>query len=425
MLNQSRRVAVLGSQRIPFVRSFKEYSRTGNQEMLIATVQAVVNRYNLAGKLLGDVSLGAVMTSSIEWNLAREVVLGTSLDPHTPAFNVQRACGTSLETANLIALKIATGQIESGIAGGSDTNSDLPIMVQRELAWKLIDLNNSKTWGDRLSKILSIRPRHLKPAYPGIVEPRTHLSMGQHTEKMVKEWNVTRLEQDELSYQSHMKAARAYSDGFYKDVVVTFKGVSRDTIVREDTTVEKLGKLKTVFDKSASGTMTAGNSTALTDGAAAVLLGSESFAKQNNLDIQAYFVDAEAAAVDYIHGAGLLMAPTLAVARMLKRNNLKLQDFDFYEIHEAFAGQVLCTLKAWENDDYCKKILKIDKALGPIDRNKMNVKGGSVALGHPFGATGARVLGTASKLLKEKGTGRALISVCTGGGMGVVAIVER
>jgi acetyl-CoA C-acetyltransferase len=425
MLNKSRKVAILGSQRIPFVRSFKEYSRTGNQEMLIATVQAVVKKYNLAGKMLGDVSLGAVMTSSIEWNIAREVVLGTTLDPHTPAFNVQRACGTSLETANLIALKIATGQIESGIAGGSDTNSDLPIMVQRELAWKLIDLNNSKTFGERVSKILSIRPRHLKPAYPGIVEPRTHLSMGQHTEKMVKEWKVTRHEQDQLSYESHMKAADGYKTGFYQDIIVPFKGVSRDTILRDDTTIEKLGKLKTVFDKSAAGTMTAGNSTAFTDGAAVVLLGSENFAKENNLDVQAYFVDAEAAAVDFVQGAGLLMAPTIAVARMLKRNNLRLQDFDYYEIHEAFAGQVLSTLKAWESDDYCKKVLNMDKALGPIDRTKMNVKGGSLALGHPFGATGARVLGTAAKLLSQKGKGRVLISVCTGGGMGIVAIVER
>jgi acetyl-CoA C-acetyltransferase len=425
MFNNPRKVAIIGSQRIPFVRSFKEYARTGNQEMLIATLQAVVKKYKLSGKLLGDVSLGAVMTSSIEWNIAREVVLGTALDPHTPAFNVQRACGTSLETANLIALKIATGQIESGIAGGSDTNSDLPIMIQRDLAWKLIELNNAKTFGQKIGTLLSIRPRHLKPAYPGIVEPRTHLSMGQHTEKMVKEWNVTRAEQDQLSYESHMKAAAAYKDGFYNDIVVSFKGVARDTIVREDTTIEKLGKLKTVFDKSAAGTMTAGNSTALTDGAAAVLFGSENFVKENNLDVQAYFVDAEAAAVDYVQGAGLLMAPTIAVARMLRRNNLRLQDFDYYEIHEAFAGQVLSTLKAWESDDYCKKVLKLDKALGPIDRTKMNVKGGSVALGHPFGATGARVLGTAAKLLQQKGSGRALISVCTGGGMGVVAIVER
>jgi acetyl-CoA C-acetyltransferase len=425
MLNKARKVAIIGSQRIPFVRSFKEYARTGNQEMLIATVQAVVKKFNLSGKLLGDVSLGAVMTSSIEWNLAREIVLGTDLDPHTPAFNVQRACGTSLETANLIALKIATGQIESGIAGGSDTNSDLPIMIQRELAWKLIDLNNSKSFGERLSRILSIRPKHLKPAYPGIVEPRTHLSMGQHTERMVKEWKVTRLEQDQLAYESHTKAARAYKEGFYNDIITAFKGVQKDTIVREDTTIDKLGKLRTVFDKSAEGTMTAGNSTTLTDGAAAVLFGSEDFAKKNNLDVQAYFVDAEAAAVDFVHGAGLLMAPTIAVGRMLKRNNLNLQDFDFYEIHEAFAGQVLCTLKAWESDDYCKKVLGFDKALGPIDRTKMNVKGGSVALGHPFGATGARVLGTAAKLLKIKGNGRALISVCTGGGMGIVAIVER
>jgi acetyl-CoA C-acetyltransferase len=425
MKNARKRVAIIGSQRIPFVRSFREYARTTNSDMLIATLQAVVKKFQLQGKRLGDVSLGAVMTSSIEWNLAREVVLGTDLDPHTPAFNVQRACGTSLETANLIALKIAAGQIESGIAGGSDTNSDLPVMLQRKLSWKLIDINNAKGFADKVSKILRIRPGDLKPAYPGIVEPRTRLSMGQHTEKMVKEWKVTRTEQDQLAYESHMKAAQAYKEGFYNDLVVPFKGVSRDGILREDTTVEKLGKLKTVFDRSPAGTMTAGNSTAFTDGAAAVFLASEEFATENNLSVQAWFVDAEVAAVDFVHGAGLLMAPTIAVARMLKRNNLNLQDFDFYEIHEAFAGQVLSTLKAWESADYCKRVLGLEKALGAIDRTKMNVKGGSLAVGHPFGATGARNLGTLAKLLHNKGSGRGLISVCTGGGMGVTAIVER
>lgn len=425
MLNAKRRVAIIGSQRIPFVKSFKEYARTSNQEMLTFTVDAIAKKYNLQNKLIGDVSLGAVMASPIEWNLSREVVLGTSLDPHTPAFNVQRACGTSLEAANLIALKIAAGQIDSGIAGGSDTNSDLPIMVQRSLAWKLIDINNAKSFGGRLANILGIRAKDLKPAYPAIVEPRTKLSMGQHTEKMVKEWKVTREEQDQLAYESHLKAAKAYQDGFYNDIIAPYKNLSRDTILRGDTTMDKLAKLKTVFDKTSAGTMTAGNSTAFTDGAAAVLLGSEEFAKENGLNVQAYFVDAEAAAVDFVEGAGLLMAPTIAVSRMLKRNNLTLQDFDFYEIHEAFAGQVLSTLKAWESADYCKRVLGRDKPLGSIDRNKMNIKGGSLAVGHPFGATGARVLGTMAKILQEHGKGRGLVSVCTGGGMGVVAIVER
>jgi acetyl-CoA C-acetyltransferase len=425
MKNVQRRVAIVGSQRIPFVKSFAKYSRTSNQEMLIAVVEAIVKKFHLEKKLLGDVALGSVMANPAEWNMSREVVLGTSLDSHTPAFNVQRACGTSLETSNLIALKIAAGQIESGIAGGSDTNSDLPILVSRKLAWKLIDLNNSKSFGERLSKILSIRPGDLKPTYPAIVEPRTHLSMGQHTEKMVKEWNISRQEQDLLAYESHMKGVKAYQDGFYQEVIVPFKGVSRDGILREDTTIEKLSRLKTVFDKSSAGTMTAGNSTLYSDGAAGIFLASEDYAKKNNLPIESYFADFEAAGVDFVNGAGLLMAPTIAVARMLKRNNLTLQDFDYYEIHEAFAGQVLSTLKAWENPEYCKKVLGMDKPLGSIDRTKLNVKGGSLALGHPFGATGARVLGTASRLLKEKGAGRVLVSVCTGGGMGVVAIVER
>lgn len=425
MYNAQRRVAIIGSQRIPFVRSFREYSRTTNQEMLIATLEAIAGKFHLSGKRLGDVSLGAVMTSSLEWNLAREVVLGTSLDPQTPAFNLQRACATSLETAGIIALKIAAGQIESGIAGGSDTNSDLPIMLQRKLAWKLVDINQAKSLPARLVRFLKIRPADLKPAYPGIVEPRTHLSMGEHTEKMVKEWQISRRDQDLLAFESHTKAMLAYDEGFYSDLVVPFKGVARDTIVRKDTKLEKLATLKPVFDRSGSGTLTAGNSTALTDGSAAVLLASEDFAEKNSLAVQAYFRDAESAAVDFVHGAGLLMAPTLAVARLLKRNNLTLQDFDYYEIHEAFAGQVLCTLKAWQDHKYCREILHLQEPLGSIDRAKMNVKGGSVAMGHPFGATGARIVGTLAKLLAAKGSGRGLISVCTGGGMGVAAILER
>jgi len=425
MYSKNQRVAILGGLRIPFVRSFREYSRTTNQEMLTAVVQALVKKYHLMGERMGDVALGAVMASPIEWNLSREVVLGTDLDPHTPAFNLQRACGTSLETVNLIALKIAAGQIESGIAGGADTNSDLPIMVQRALAWKLIDLNNAKSFGQRLSGIFKFRPSDLKPAYPAIVEPRTHLSMGQHTEKMVKEWKISRSEQDQLAYESHIKAAKAYTDGFYDELVTEFKGIRRDPMVRADTTMDKLAKLKPAFDKSDKGTLTAGNSTGFTDGAGAVLLGTEEYARRKNIPVQAYFHDAEAAAVDFVHGAGLLMAPTIAVARMLQRNSLRLQEFDFYEIHEAFAGQVLSTLKAWESDEFCKKELGLDKALGSIDRNKMNLKGGSLALGHPFGATGARVVSNMAKLLEQKGSGRGLVSVCTGGGMGVVAILER
>jgi acetyl-CoA C-acetyltransferase len=425
MDNLTNRVAIVGSQRIPFVRSFREYARTTNHEMLVAVIRAVVKKYKLENVRLGDVALGAVLTSSVEWNLAREVVLDSGLHAHTPAFNVQRACGTSLEATNLIALKIAARQIESGIAGGSDTNSDLPIMIQRDLAWKLIDINNAKTFRERIKKILSISPKHFKPVYPGIVEPKTSLSMGQHAEHMVKEWKISRLEQDQLAHDSHMKAAQAYREKFYDDMLVAFKGAWRDTIVREDTTVEKLATLKPAFDKSSAGTLTAGNSTALTDGASAVLLTSEEFARQHALPIQAYFKDAESAAVDFVHGAGLLMAPTLAVARLLKRNNLTLQDFDFYEIHEAFSGQVLCTLKAWESETYCKNILGLNKPLGTIDSRKMNIKGGSVALGHPFGATGARIVGTLAKLLHQKGSGRGLISVCTGGGMGVAAILER
>ena len=425
MLNSNRRVVVAGGVRIPFVRSFREYAQVTNQEMLTACIEGLVNKFNLSGKLVGDVSLGAVMKSSIEWNLAREVVLGTSLHPATPAFNVQRACGTSMEAIDIIAAKIATGQTDSGIGAGSDSNSDLPVMVKRSLAWKLIKLGRAKSLAERIATILKIRPSELKPQYPGITEPRTGLSMGQHAEEMVKSWLISREEQDMLAYESHQKAAKGYESGFYSDLIIPFKNVSADTIVRGDTTLAKLWVLRTAFDRSPAGTLTAGNSTALTDGAAAVFLCSEDYAAKNNIPVQAYMRDAAVAAVDYVRGAGLLMAPTHAVATLLSRNKLTLQDFDFYEIHEAFAGQVLCTLRAWESDEYCRKELGLDGALGAIDRNKLNVMGGSLALGHPFGATGARITATLGKLLHQKGSGRGLISICTAGGMGVAAILER
>jgi acetyl-CoA C-acetyltransferase len=419
-----KKVAIIGGLRIPFVKSFKEYNHISNQEMLTACLHALVDRYQLAGKRLGEVALGALLNRSTEWNFARECVLGTALDPHTPAYNLQRACGTSLDATIQLGLRIACGQIDTGIAGGSDTNSDIPLLFQQQLAWKLVALRSTKTLGERLKVLASIRFKDLTPVYPSIVEPRTGLSMGQHTEKMVKEWGITREDQDALAYQSHMNAAKAYADGFFNDLVIEYKGVKKDTIIRSDTTPAKLAALKPAFDFSGNGTLTAGNSTLYTDGASALLLASEECAQQQNWPVMAHLVDAESAAVDYVNGEGLLMAPTYAVARLLKRNHLKLQDFDVYEIHEAFCGQVLCTLKAWEDADYCKK-LGWDTPLGSIDRSKLNTKGGSVAIGHPFAATGTRILAQTAKILRERGSGRALVSICTAGGMGVVAILER
>ncbi|PSL47833.1 3-ketoacyl-CoA thiolase [Chitinophaga niastensis] len=419
-----KKVAIIGGQRIPFVKSFTHYNHLSNQEMLTACLTALIARYQLSGKRLGEVALGALLNRSTEWNFARECVLGTTLDPHTPAYNMLRACGTSLDATIQLGLRIACGQIETGIAGGSDTNSDIPLLFKQQLAWKLTDLRNAKTLGARLRVLTSIRFKDLTPVYPSIVEPRTGLSMGQHTEKMVKEWGITREAQDALAYQSHINAAKAYTEGFYNNLVFEYKGLKRDTIIRSDTTPEKLAKLKPAFDFSGNGTLTAGNSTLYTDGASALLLASEEYAQQHNWPVQAYLVDAESAAVDYVNGEGLLMAPTYAVARLLKRNHLTLQDFDIYEIHEAFCGQVLCTLKAWEDAAYCRK-LGWDTALGSIDRSRLNIKGGSVAIGHPFAATGTRIVAQTAKILQERGGGRALISICTAGGMGVTAILER
>ncbi|HTM64046.1 MAG TPA: acetyl-CoA C-acetyltransferase [Gammaproteobacteria bacterium] len=421
---KTRPAYIAGSTRTPFVKSLTTYKNVTLQDMMTATLQSLVNNMHLDGKTLGDVALGAVISSSTNWNLARECVLGTTLDPHTPAYNLQRACGTSLEAVRQIALKISNYQIENGIGGGCDSNSDLPILINRSLTKKLLAMHSHKGFLSKLKFLLSLRPSDFKFIFPQVVEPRTHLSMGEHCELMVKEWKISLEAQNNLALKSHQTGVVAYDEGFYDDLVFEFAGIKRDGTLRADTSIKKLSRLKPSFDFTGTGTLTAGNSSPLTDGAAAVFLTSEEDAKRNDYTLLARFVDAEAAAVDFVHGEGLLMAPTIAVSRLLKRNNLSLQDFDFYEIHEAFAGQVLCTLKAWESPEYCKRVLHRDQPLGSIDQTKMNTKGGSVALGHPFAATGARIVGTLAKMLHQKGSGRGLISICTAGGMGVAAILE-
>ncbi len=424
-MKSTRPVAIIGGSRTPFVKSFTNYARLSNKELMVATLQDLVKKFHLYDIQLGDVALGAVMKNAEDWNLSRECVLQSGLHRHTPGYDVQRACGTGLETTAQIALKIACGQIESGIGGGCDTNSDIAGVISHELSWSLMEFQKAKTLADKIKILSKIKPQHFIPKFPIVQEPQTGLSMGEHTELMVKEWKIFREAQDELAFESHQKAAAAYEKNFFKDLVFEFKGVKKDTILRPDTTLEKLATLKPVFDLSGEGTLTAGNSTALTDGASAVLLGSEDFADKHKLPILAYFVDAEYSAVDFIKGEGLLMAPTYAVANLLKRNGLTFDDFDFFEIHEAFAGQVLCTLRAFESLEFCTTKLGLDRALGKIDRSKLNVNGSSLALGHPFAATGGRIVATLSKLLYEKGQGRGLISICTAGGMGVAAIIER
>lgn len=421
---QPRRVAIVGGSRIPFARAFTAYAECSNQDLMTAALKGLVEKYKLQGKQLGDVSLGAVMKHSRDFNLARECVLGSGLAPETPAYDIQRACGTSLETAINIGYKIALGQIDAGIAGGVDSTSDVSIVFSDDFRKIMLRSNRGRSFMQKLKPWFGLRPRHLKPVFPGVVEPRTGMSMGQHCELMAKEWKLTQQEQDEIALASHHKAAAAWEEGFYDDLVVPFNALSRDNNVRKDSTLEKLAKLKPAFDRQ-HGTLTAGNSTPLTDGAAAVLLCSEDYAQKNDLPVQAYLTFGEVAAVDFVNKEGLLMAPAYAVPRMLDRAGLTLQDFDFYEIHEAFAAQLLCTLKAWESEDFCRERLGRDKPLGSIDKSKLNIKGGSVAVGHPFAATGARIVASLAKLLDEKGSGRGLISVCTAGGMGVTAILEK
>ena len=418
-----RRVAIVGGSRIPFARAHGAYARVGNQEMLTASLKALVDRFGLRGEVMGDVIAGAVMKHSSQWNLVRECVLGSGLAPETPGLDLQRACGTSLEAAILVANKIALGQVDCGIAGGVDTVSDAPIVYGREYQQLLLESYRGKSMSTRVKPWLRLRPRHFKPVLPGVVEPRTGLSMGQSCEQMARDWQVSRADQDQLAYESHHHAAAAYDTGFYDDLVVSFEGLSQDNNLRRDTTPEKLATLRPAFAKD--GTLTAGNSTPMTDGSSAVLLASEDWARERGLPVQAWLTFGKVSAVNFVGGEGLLMAPAYAVPRMLEDAGIGLQDFDFYEIHEAFAAQVLCTLKAWESPEFCREKLGLDAPLGSIDRGKLNVKGSSLAVGHPFAATGGRIVATLAKLLEQRGSGRGLISVCTAGGMGVTAILER
>ena len=420
----SRRVAIVGGSRIPFCRSNSIYTDCSNQDLMTAALRGLVLKFDLKGQTLGDVALGAVIKHSKDWNLARESVMGSGLSLRTPGLDLQRACGTSLEAVIDIGNKIALGQIDSGIAGGTDTVSDPPIVFPAAYRELMMRSFRGKSAMQKLKPWFGWRPKFLKAEFPGVTEPRTGLSMGQSTEITAKEFEVSREHQDQLALSSHIKAAAAYDAGFYDDLVVPFQDAEEDNNIRRDTTYEKLASLKPVFDKGPEGTMTAGNSTPLTDGAAAVLMASEDWAKLKNLPISAYLTYCKVAAVNFVESEGLLMAPAYAVSEMLKDANLTLQDFDFYEIHEAFAAQTIATLKAWESEEFCRERLGRNKPLGPIDLSKLNVKGGSLAIGHPFAATGARIIGTLAKLLAEKGSGRGLISVCTAGGMGVTAILE-
>lgn len=420
-----RKVAVVAGTRIPFCRSMSKYMGVSNSELMTAAMKGLIEKCHLQGKEIGEVVLGAVMKHSRDWNMAREVTMSSALSAKTPAYDIQQACGTSLEATILVANKIALGQIECGIAGGTDTNSDLPIVFSDNFRKQLLESYRAKSTFDKIKPWLKLGAQDFKPVIPGVIEPKTGLTMGQSCEVMAQEWMIKREEQDELALKSHQNAAAAQAEGFYDDLITPFKGISIDNNIRGNSSLEKLSQLRTVFDRSDKGTLTAGNSTPLTDGAACVFLASEEYAQKNNLPILAYFSFAQVAAVDYVQSEGLLMAPAYAVSKLLQQANLSLQDFDFYEIHEAFAAQVLCTLKAWESEEFCKNRLGLNEALGSIDHHKLNIKGGSVAIGHPFAATGARLVASLAKMIHTKGSGRGLISVCTAGGMGVTAILEK
>ncbi|MGE0612318.1 MAG: acetyl-CoA C-acetyltransferase [Hyphomicrobiales bacterium] len=423
--NTMRRVAVIGGVRIPFCRSYTGYADLTNLDMMITALNGLADRFGLDGVHIDEVMGGAVVTHAKDWNLAREAVIGSKLAPSSPGTTMMQACGTSLVAGLNIAGRIASGELECGIAMGSDTISDAPVVFQRKFAQRLVKLSRARSLGEKLAVFKGMSPGELAPQAPSTAEPRTGLSMGEHAELMAKQWDIGRKEQDQLAYESHKKAAAAYEEGFMDDLLVPCNGVFRDNNLRPDIDLQAMAELKPAFDRSSGkGTLTAANSTPLTDGAATALLASEDWAKKRGLPIQAYLTMGQTAALDFVAGEGLLMAPTVAVSNLLTRAGLDLQDFDYYEIHEAFAAQVLCTLKAWESADYCRRVLGRDKPLGAIDRKKMNIKGSSIAFGHPFAATGARIVGALAKILSANGGGRGLISICTAGGMGVAAILE-
>jgi acetyl-CoA C-acetyltransferase len=422
----ARQAAVIGGNRIPFARSNGPYFEASNQDMLTATLDGLAARFGLGGERVGEVVAGAVLKHSRDFNLTRECAMGSAFDSATPAYDIQQACDTGLQAALLVASKIALGRIEVGVAGGVDTTSDAPVAANEDLRDVLMEANRTKSAAGRLKLLGRLRPGQIVPEIPRNAEPRTGMSMGEHAAVTAEQWEIGREEQDEVAAASHQRMAKAWEDGFFDDLVTPYLGLERDNNLRPDSTAEKLAKLKPVFGDEETGTMTAGNSTPLTDGASAVLLASDEWAGERNLPVLAHIVDWETAAVDYVHGEdGLLMAPVYAVPRMLKRHNLTFDDFDFIEIHEAFASQVLATLKAWEDEEFCRENLGLDGAFGTVDRAKLNPHGSSLAAGHPFAATGGRILATTAKMLDEKGSGRSLISICAAGGQGVVAIVEK
>ncbi|WP_431782642.1 acetyl-CoA C-acetyltransferase [Streptomyces chumphonensis] len=440
MTSPGRRVAVVGGNRIPFARADGPYATASNQDMLGAALAGLVERFGLHGKVLGEFVAGAVLKHARDVNLAREVVLGSPLDPRTPAYDVQQACGTGLEAVILVANKIALGQIECGVAGGVDTASDVPLGVNDDLRRVLLRARRATSPGRRLAALGGVRPRHLVPDIPRNAEPRTGLSMGEHAARTARRWNIPRADQDALAATSHQRLAAAYDRGFFRDLVTPFRGLDRDQNLRPESGAARLAALRPVFGTGPGATMTAGNSTPLTDGASTVLLASEEWAAAHGLPVLAYFGPARTAAVDFVDGPdGLLMAPAFAVPRVLRAAGCSLADLDLVEIHEAFASQVLATLAAWEDPRFCAERLGLDAPLGGVDRERLNAAGSSLAVGHPFAATGGRIVATLAKLLHERatapadagprsaggGTVRGLISVCAAGGLGVTAVLER
>ncbi|MFQ6023958.1 MAG: acetyl-CoA C-acyltransferase [Acidiferrobacterales bacterium] len=410
------RVAVIGGARTPFAKAgtvFKKYSAL---QLGVHAVNGLLEKQDLDPQSVDELVYGIVIADPRLPHFAREVNFSSRLPPSVRALTVTDNCITGTSAITAIYDSIVAGRAEVGIAGGVESMSNTALIFNESASRIFLEAAAAKSFGGRLTQFLKLRPWHFKPRAPAIAEPSTGLSMGEHTELMVKEWRVSREEQDEFAYRSHMKAHAATEDGRLKAEIHPLDGIDHDPLIRSDTTVEKLAKLPPAFDRSPSGTITAGNSSPLTDGAASVLLMSEERARQDGRQPLAFIKAFQYVGID--PKDGLLMGPGIAVPRLLRKAGLTLAEIDIIEMHEAFAGQIACNLRAWEQGWK-------EPAIGKVDPEKVNPLGSSIAVGHPFAATGARIVTTLANEMKRRDARYALISICGAGATASAMILER
>jgi acetyl-CoA acetyltransferase family protein len=410
------RVAVIGGTRTPFAKAGTAFKRHSALDLAVHAVNGLMEKQELDPQAVDELVFGILLVDPRIPHLAREVVLASRLPAKVRALTITDNCITSLSGAALIADSILAGRAEVGIAGGVESLSNMPLLFNRRASRIFLDGASAKSLSQKMKLYLKLRPRDLTPKLPGIREPSTGLSMGEHCELMVKEWQIPRREQDQIAYRSHMNAHAATQDGRLRAEIHPLDGVDHDLLVRPATSIERLAKLAPVFDLSPAGTITAGNSSPLTDGATSVLLMSEARARREGRQPLAFIKAFEIASID--PEDGLLMGPGLAVPRVLRKAGLRLSDIDIVEMHEAFGGQIACNLRAWQQGWK-------EPAIGTVDLDKLNPLGSSIAVGHPFGATGARIITTLANEMKRRDARYGLISICGAGATAGAMILER